>query len=60
VHVMMDGRLVESGGPELADELEDGGYEGLRTRLGIEAPEEEPGPKKASEFFTETPFDVDG
>ena len=30
VHVMFDGRIVASGGPELADELEDQGYEGLR------------------------------
>lgn len=27
VHVMLDGRIVASGGPELADELEDHGYE---------------------------------
>jgi Fe-S cluster assembly ATP-binding protein len=27
VHVMIDGRVVTSGGPELADELEDSGYE---------------------------------
>jgi len=30
VHVMVDGRIVQSGGPELADELESGGYEHLR------------------------------
>ncbi len=29
VHVMMQGRIVTSGGPELADELEDKGYEHL-------------------------------
>lgn len=29
VHVMMDGRIVASGGPELADELEAKGYENL-------------------------------
>jgi len=29
VHVMVDGRIVASGGPELADELEAKGYEGL-------------------------------
>jgi Fe-S cluster assembly ATP-binding protein len=29
VHVMRDGRIVLSGGPELADELEQSGYEGL-------------------------------
>ena len=26
VHVMVDGRIVQSGGPQLADELEEGGY----------------------------------
>ena len=31
VHVMLEGRIVESGGPELAAELEAGGYEHLRT-----------------------------
>ena len=31
VHVMLDGRLVESGGPELADAIEDTGYERYRT-----------------------------
>jgi Fe-S cluster assembly ATP-binding protein len=30
VHVMFDGRIVRSGGPELADELEERGYEDLR------------------------------
>lgn len=33
IHVMMDGRIVESGGAELATELEAGGYEALRSRL---------------------------
>jgi Fe-S cluster assembly ATP-binding protein len=33
IHVMMDGRMVLSGGPELAHELEAKGYEGLRTEL---------------------------
>lgn len=31
VHVMFDGRIVQSGGPELADELEGHGYEYLKT-----------------------------
>jgi Fe-S cluster assembly ATP-binding protein len=31
VHVMVAGRIVKSGGAELADELERGGYEHLRT-----------------------------
>jgi Fe-S cluster assembly ATP-binding protein len=36
VHVMMQGRIVKSGGPELARELEDKGYEGVRNELGIQ------------------------
>jgi Fe-S cluster assembly ATP-binding protein len=32
VHVMFAGRIVESGGPELAEELEEHGYERLRVR----------------------------
>ena len=31
VHVMLDGRVVKSGGPELADELEEHGYEEIAT-----------------------------
>jgi Fe-S cluster assembly ATP-binding protein len=38
VHVFMAGRVVTSGGPELADELERTGYEGLAARLGVEEP----------------------
>jgi Fe-S cluster assembly ATP-binding protein len=38
VHVFMGGRVVISGGPELADELEVGGYDGLAGRLGLEVP----------------------
>ena len=30
VHIMLDGRIVREGGPELADELEDKGYEFVR------------------------------
>lgn len=30
VHIMLDGRIVSSGGPELAQEIEDRGYEALR------------------------------
>jgi Fe-S cluster assembly ATP-binding protein len=33
VHIMMDGRIVQSGGPDLAHELEAKGYEGLRAQL---------------------------
>ena len=36
VHVMMAGRIVKSGGAELAHELEDKGYEGIRQELGLE------------------------
>jgi Fe-S cluster assembly ATP-binding protein len=36
VHVMMAGRIVQSGGPELSHELEDKGYEGIRRELGLE------------------------
>src|SRR5207245_4142712 len=36
IHVMMDGRIVLSGGPELAVRLEQQGYEGVRKELGIE------------------------
>ena len=38
VHVFLGGRVVTSGGPELADELEVSGYDGLAARLGIELP----------------------
>jgi Fe-S cluster assembly ATP-binding protein len=36
VHVMMRGRIVKSGGAELAHELEEKGYEGIRKELGLE------------------------
>jgi Fe-S cluster assembly ATP-binding protein len=36
VHILLAGRVVKSGGPELADELEQTGYEGLAAELGIE------------------------
>ncbi|HEY4602159.1 MAG TPA: Fe-S cluster assembly ATPase SufC [Cerasibacillus sp.] len=35
VHVMMQGRVVKSGGPELAKRLEEEGYEWLKDELGI-------------------------
>lgn len=37
VHVMMDGRIVESGGPDLALHLEEHGYEWVREKLENEA-----------------------
>ncbi|MFC4023738.1 Fe-S cluster assembly ATPase SufC [Oceanobacillus longus] len=36
VHVMMQGRIVKSGGPELAKRLEEEGYEWIKEELGIE------------------------
>src|SRR5205085_9379322 len=36
VHVMMSGRIVKSGGPELAHELEAKGYEGIQRELGLD------------------------
>jgi Fe-S cluster assembly ATP-binding protein len=36
VHVMLGGRVVQSGGPELADRLEATGYEGIAAELGID------------------------
>ncbi|MGH2682953.1 MAG: Fe-S cluster assembly ATPase SufC [Actinomycetota bacterium] len=43
VHVLMGGRVVLSGGPELAKDLEEKGYEGLRAELGISATTDEAG-----------------
>jgi len=37
VHIMMGGRIVQQGGPELAHELEAKGYETLRAEFGAEA-----------------------
>ena len=56
VHVMMNGRIVDSGGAELADELEDGGYEAVRSRLGIEAPKPASAAVKADPF-SDLPFE---
>ena len=36
VHVLMGGRVVQTGGPELAQQLEETGYEGLAAALGVE------------------------
>jgi Fe-S cluster assembly ATP-binding protein len=35
VHVMMQGRIVKSGGPELAQRLEEEGYDWIKEELGI-------------------------
>jgi Fe-S cluster assembly ATP-binding protein len=39
VHIMLDGRIVESGGPELALELEERGYDWVRERHGSKVEE---------------------
>jgi Fe-S cluster assembly ATP-binding protein len=41
VHVMVDGRIVKSGGPELAHELEAKGYDWILKELGYELTHEE-------------------
>jgi Fe-S cluster assembly ATP-binding protein len=33
VHIMLDGRIVREGGPELADQLEETGYEQIREEV---------------------------
>ncbi len=48
VHVLMGGRVVRSGGADLARELEAKGYEGLRAELGIEAETDEAEPERAT------------
>lgn len=40
IHIMMDGRIVESGGPELADLLEATGYKPIFEKYGIVPTEE--------------------
>ena len=37
VHVLMDGRIVTSGGPELALELESRGYDWVRDEFAVPA-----------------------
>jgi Fe-S cluster assembly ATP-binding protein len=37
VHIMLDGRIVREGGPELADQLEAEGYEGVRAEVAAGA-----------------------
>jgi Fe-S cluster assembly ATP-binding protein len=37
VHIMLDGRIVREGGPELADRLEAEGYEGIRAEVAAGA-----------------------
>ena len=54
VHVLMAGRVVASGGPELADRLEEVGYEGLAEELGVETLSVETGP--VADPFSEPGF----
>lgn len=42
VHVMMNGRIVKSGGPELALEIEQNGYDWIKAELGIQDEVTEP------------------
>ncbi len=61
IHVMMAGRIVASGGPEIADRLEAVGYEGLAAELGIEAlsvetPEAAPDPFLDNTMPASNPF----
>jgi Fe-S cluster assembly ATP-binding protein len=37
VHIMFEGRIVESGGPDLALRLEEQGYEWIREKYGVKA-----------------------
>lgn len=55
VHVLIEGKIVASGGPELADTLEAGGYEGLREELGLGAPDEPAA--KPPDPFSDLPFE---
>jgi Fe-S cluster assembly ATP-binding protein len=55
VHVLIDGKIVASGGPELAETLEEGGYERLRAELGLQAAEEQKA--QAPDPFSELPFE---
>jgi Fe-S cluster assembly ATP-binding protein len=55
VHVLIDGKIVASGGPELADTLEEGGYEHLRAEMGLPVPEEPT--TKTPDPFSDLPFE---
>ena len=35
VHIMMNGRIIESGGPDMALKLEEHGYDWLREKHGV-------------------------
>ena len=53
VHIMYDGRFVVSGGPELAEELEQHGYEGIRKQFDVVVAEvqEEGAVRRAGKVF---------
>ncbi len=53
VHIMYDGRIVVSGGSELAEELEQHGYEGIRAQFEVIAGEvqEEGAVRRAGKVF---------
>jgi Fe-S cluster assembly ATP-binding protein len=54
VHVLLGGRVVVSGGPELADGLEVTGYEGIAAELGIEELAVQPPGPEADPFADPT------
>jgi Fe-S cluster assembly ATP-binding protein len=56
VHVLMGGRVVATGGPELADTLERLGYEGLASELGVEELTVEQ-PREESDPFSDPTID---
>jgi Fe-S cluster assembly ATP-binding protein len=58
IHVMIDGRIVDSGEAELAEELESGGYDAVRERLGMKLDKTEVPSRRPADFFTDTPFDI--
>jgi Fe-S cluster assembly ATP-binding protein len=53
VHIIYDGRIVVSGGPDLAQELEERGYEGIRQQFEVLAAEvqEEGAIRRAGKVF---------
>ena len=53
IHIIYDGRIVVSGGPELAEELEEHGYEGIRQQFDVIAAEvqEEGAVRRAGKVF---------
>ncbi len=51
-HVLIDGRIVDSGGPELAAELERSGYDAIRERAGLPGTAPESGPAHGDDIFS--------